>query len=388
VDINIGYKIVRKATVRVNQKPFTLVIYFIFLLITLGSSQNNATEARTFEQALPGYHFSFPRDHSSHETYKTEWWYYTGHLVTASKKHYGFELTFFRIGQDQPDSKQNSAWRAQNIYSTHFAISDENAKQFHFYEKLNREGLNMASASENALYVENEGWLAEQIGEKMYIQADTQHFGIHLLLDPSKPLVVHGLDGVSQKASCKGCASHYYSMTRLKTEGFLIIDGKPITVSGLTWMDHEFGSNQLTEEQVGWDWFSIQLENNTEIMLYIMRNASGTQDLNSSGTIIYPDGKSEHLDLSQFKIEILDRWKSPLNGGNYPMGWRVSIPKLNANLLVKPTFQGQELVTKRSTGVSYWEGSCLITGKLGSRPIKGQSYVEMTGYAERFKKGI
>jgi predicted secreted hydrolase len=355
---------------------------FVFLLIP------QAVLARTFEQALPGFTFRFPRDHASHDSYKTEWWYYTGHLATPDKKKYGFELTFFRIGQNQPKLAQASAWRGNNIYSTHFAISDENSKTFHFYEKMNRQGLNIASASDDDYYLTNEGWLAEQIGDKVYIKADTPEFGIHLLLEPTKPPVIHGKEGVSQKASCKGCASHYYSMTRLKTTGLLLLDGKPTPVTGLTWMDHEFGSNQLTEKQVGWDWYSIQLDNNVDVMLYVMRNNDGTSDKNSSGTIVYPDGRSEHISLDDFSIKRLSKWQSPVSKGVYPMGWQISIPRLQAELTVTPTFKNQELVTARSTGVTYWEGSCSVTGKMASKELKGLSYVEMTGYSERFNENI
>ncbi len=345
-------------------------------------------QKRSFKLALPGYKYQFPRDHASHDDFKTEWWYYTGHLKSEAGKKYGFELTFFRIGVEEPNVPQNSPWQLRNYYLAHFAITDENNKKFHYFEKLNRSGVNTAGAREDSFYVFNEGWLAEWLNGCFYIKADTPEFGIHLTLEPMKAPVVHGKDGVSQKASRKGCASHYYSMTRLKTDGLLFENGKLVQVSGLSWMDHEFGSNQLTEDQVGWDWYSVQLDNGCELMLYVMRRVDGKYDVNSSGTFIDKDGKMTHVTLDQFSQRALGKWKSPTSGGVYPMGWNLSVPSLKLQLTLTPTLQEQELVTKSSTGVTYWEGSTSVTGKMGAEAVSGSAYVELTGYSERFRKDI
>jgi predicted secreted hydrolase len=345
-------------------------------------------QARTFKQALPGFKFDFPKDHASHEDFKTEWWYYTGHLLTEDKRPFGFELTFFRTGidADTPDAK--SAWTLNNIYLAHFALSDEKEKKFYYFEKLNRAGLSCAGAASDHFHVFNEGWSAELLGDTMVIQADSPKFRLHLMLDSSMPPVVHGKDGVSQKASCKGCASHYYSLTRLKTKGVLSEGGKCTNVTGLSWMDHEFGSNQLTKDQVGWDWFSLQLDDDSQLMLYVMRNTEGGIDENSSGTIIAKDGTSKHLNLSDFQIKSLRKWKSSASGGTYPLSWEIEIPSEKLKVKVEPTFDAQELVTKGSTGVTYWEGSATVKGTRRARPIGGRAYVEMTGYAEKFRKNI
>ncbi len=174
----------------------------------------------------------------------------------------------------------------------------------------------------------------------------------------------------------------------MDTKGLLFIDGKEKRVSGTSWMDHEFGSNQLTDEQIGWDWYSLQLSDNTELMLYMMRKRDGTIDKNSSGTIIDADGKTEHLSLSQFKIRSKSKWLSPLSKGNYPMNWEIEIPEKQIKLQVNADFDSQELVTKRSTDVTYWEGASSITGTKMGKPITGEGYVEMTGYSESFKKKI
>lgn len=372
-------------------KPVLAVLQALVLFFVTSFAQALpcfAQQKRTFKLALPGYKYQFPRDHASHDEFKTEWWYYTGHLKSVAGKKYGFELTFFRIGVEEPNVPQKTPWQLNNYYLAHFAITDENNKKFHYFEKLNRSGVNAAGAREDAFYVFNEGWLAEWLNGRFYIKADTPQFGLHLTLEPMKPPVVHGKDGVSQKAACKGCASHYYSMTRLKADGLLFENGKPVQVSGLSWMDHEFGSNQLTEDQVGWDWFSVQLNNGCELMLYFMRRADGKYDANSSGTFIDKDGKATHITLDQFSQRVIGKWKSPKSGGTYPMGWNVSVPSLKLELSLTPTHEDQELVTKSSTGVTYWEGSTTVSGKVGAESVSGNAYVEMTGYSERFRNKI
>lgn len=368
-------------------KPFRLGIISVLALMLIVP----LALGFQYQAALPGYQYHFPKDHASHESYKTEWWYYTGHLKTQAGKRYGYELTFFRIGND-PSVRQSekSPWNSNNLYATHFALSDENTQTFHYAEKLNRAGLNIAGARSDTYYVWNELWLAEQLGDRMILRANSPDGKqeIHLLLSSQKPPVIHGVNGVSQKATCQGCASHYYSMTRMKTEGTLFIDGKAEPVTGLSWMDHEFGSNQLSKEQVGWDWFSVQLNDQTELMLYLLRHQDGRIDPNSSGTIVDAQGHSRHLKLSEFKVSNSGAyWTSSASNGKYPMGWKISIPSEKLDLTIQPAFENQELFTKGSTKVAYWEGSSSARGIKAGRPVQGQAYVEMTGYAAQSVKG-
>jgi predicted secreted hydrolase len=150
-------------------------------------------------------------------------------------------------------------------------------------------------------------------------------------------------------------------------------------------MDHEFGSNQLREDQVGWDWFSIQLDNKTELMLYLMRRKDGSVDPYSSGTLVHSDGTTKRLALGDYRVEVLDRWKSLKSGAVYPMKWKVAIPSQQIELEINPAFSDQELITNRSTRVAYWEGAVSINGSYGNKPVSGQGYVEMTGYSGKLK---
>jgi len=358
----------------------------VFLLLTF-CLPAQAVE-RPYRKALPGYKYRFPEDHYSHDEFKTEWWYYTGHLMTKENKRYGYELTFFRTGADHEPENKNPAWKLQNFYLAHFAVTDENGKRFKFYEKLNRSGLNLAGARSDAYYVYNEGWSVEKIGEHFLLKADAKDYSIHLLLDAVKAPVIHGENGVSQKASCVGCASHYYSMTKLKTEGRIFVADKPYDVTGYSWMDHEFGSNQLSSEQSGWDWISLQLDDNRELMLYILRRVDGTNEPASSGTIVDAQGHATHVKLDGFKVTTSGSWHSPKSGANYPMGWHVTVPSANIDVTLTSNMQDQELMTARSTGVNYWEGSVTVSGTSNGKPVGGQGYVEMTGYGEKFKKNI
>ncbi len=377
-------RIVRSREVRISSS--SVASCMLVFLVSLFAISPAAT-AKEYKQALPGYQYQFPRDHGSHEDFKTEWWYYTGHMQTESNKKFGYELTFFRHGIEHDSSLKTKEDR--NVYLAHFALTDETGGKFKYFEKLSRSGLPVAFARSDILSVQNQGWSVEQLGDRFVLRADGDKSGIRLLLSPAKKPIIHGKDGVSQKASCKGCASHYYSLTRLKTEGLVYVDGKPERItSGWSWMDHEFGSNQLTAEQIGWDWFSVQLENNTELMLYVMRRRDGSLDKNSSGTIIGADGRAIHLAKDDFKISSTSKWTSPNSNGVYPMGWTVEVPNHQIKLNVNPVLKDQELLTKRSTGVTYWEGAAEVSGTVEGKAVKGESYVEMTGYAEAFKKKI
>jgi predicted secreted hydrolase len=335
----------------------------------------------TYQLALPGRKLSFPADHYSHPDFKTEWWYYTGHLETESGKKYGYQVTFFRFGVRDRQKEVKEKPLFSELYMAHFALSDIAARKFIFRERINRGYGDKAGAATDRYLVWNEGWKVEGDARNHSIDVKDRGTQLRLSVKSQKPPVLHGQNGLSQKGEGEGRASYYYSLTRMQTDGELTIDNKKEKVNGLTWMDHEFGSNQLGENQVGWDWFSIQLNNDTELMLYVIRHKDGSPDPYSSGTLVKADGTTKHLALKDFQIEVLDRWKSRKTGANYPMKWKVTIPTEKIELEITPAFVEQELVTSRSTRVTYWEGAARITGTVRHRPIAGNGYVEMTGYA-------
>ncbi|MBI3329319.1 MAG: carotenoid 1,2-hydratase [Nitrospinae bacterium] len=329
-----------------------------------------------FELALPGRALSFPKDHAAHPTFQTEWWYYTGHLRTADGEEYGYQLTFFRRRVDEGSSPQH-------LYLAHFAISDKGRQRFTYTEKINRPSLGMAGAAEDRYDVWNDEWRAERVGPYHQLHAKMDAYGINLILLPEKGPVVHGINGVSQKGEGKGHASHYYSLTRLKTDGLLHVRGISREVTGISWMDHEFGSSQLGPTQVGWDWLSLQLEDRTELMVYLLRHADGRVDRYSSGTVVHPDGRAEHLPREAFEVVALGRWTSPRSGATYPQGWEMRVPTLGLHLRVIPTFADQELDTQNSTRVVYWEGDVRVEGTHSGQLVRGLGYVELVGYKTR-----
>ena len=333
-----------------------------------------------FRPAVPGYEFAFPRDHGSHPAYKTEWWYFTGHLRTREGRRYGFEVTFFRVGVSTAARK--TEWDLQHIYPAHFAITDLDARSFRYYEKLNRGSRFTADAAEGRLDVFNESWtLTTNPDGSWRLKAAEGKDSIDLTLRARKPPSIHGETGVSVKAPVAGYASHYYSMTRLEAAG--TINGSRAT--GKAWMDHEFGSAALRENQQGWDWFSIQLDNDTELMLYVIRRTDGTPDVTSSGSLIDSDGRVIHLRREQMRITPTGRWTSSRSKATYPMGWRIEIPSFKVALTLTPHMREQELITAGSTGITYWEGAVGALGTFAGIAVKGDGYVEMTGYDRKFR---
>jgi len=343
--------------------------------------------AGEFRQALPGYAFAFPRDHYAHEDFRTEWWYYTGHLRTKSGQEYGYQVTFFRSGLAEARNSP-SRWAAKNLYLAHFALSDIPRNDYRYFQRINRAGLGQAGASETEFRVWVGDWEVGGDGTRQRLRAKDGEFAVDLNLSSQKPPVIHGANGVSRKGEGRGHASHYYSLTRVKTDGTLVVRGKTLEVTGLSWMDHEFGSTDLNPDQVGWDWFSLQFEGGTDLMLYVIRKADGRPDPYSAGTWVEADARTVRLKQPDFTIDVLERWVSPRTRGTYPMKWRLRAPAIGLDVTVSPAFPDQELDTAKSTQVIYWEGAVRAEGTVSGRPVNANGYVEMTGYAAPFRKRL
>ena len=332
--------------------------------------------------AEPGYTLQFPRDHGSHPEYRIEWWYYTGNLATADGRRFGYQVTFFRIGVD-PAPVNPSRWAVRDLHMAHLAVTDVSAQQHLTAERFDRGGVGWAGARGGTLDVWNGDWRVALDGQTHRLQAFDDRFGVDLRLEPGKPPTAHGDAGLSRKGAESGNASHYYSMTRMPTTGQLRLDGDRVDVTGTSWMDHEFGTTFLEPGQVGWDWFSLQLDDGTDLMIYQFRRSNGQPDPFSSGTWVAGDGAVTPLAGDQVMLVPGRVWTSPSSDASYPVAWQLRVPSRQADLRVEALLDAQELDTANSTGVTYWEGAVTVSGRIGDREITGRGYLEMTGYSGR-----
>jgi len=343
-------------------------------------------------QARPGYVYSFPRDHGSHDQFGLEWWYFTGHLSNESGQQFGYELTFFRKAIDDPRVQNSSShWAIKQLYFAHLALTDVENHTFRFAEKLSRAGLGKAGAKSDQMDVWIDRWALTSVTPDHHVlslKAVEGTFGLDLKLTLEKLPVIHGKEGISRKGAEVGQASHYYSLTRLATEGQLTLESEQFEVTGLSWMDHEFGSGELGDDQVGWDWFSLQLDSKIELMVYLLRKKDGSSDPVSSGTLIFPDGRSRHLRLQDIGVETQDYWTSPNTKARYPAKWVINVPSAQLRVHIKPVLADQELRTSKSTQVTYWEGAVDVSGEHRGVPVQGKGYVELTGYTQPLNLGL
>jgi predicted secreted hydrolase len=333
-----------------------------------------------YKTALPGYRYEFPRDHFSHPEFQTEWWYYTGNLTAADGHRFGFELTFFRQGVSR-DASKTATWDVKDVYLAHLALSDVDGGKFYHAERTNRAGPQIAGVSATTRRSWNGNWSAEWKGDAQQLRAVDERFALDLLLHSDKPPVIHGENGVSQKAEGTGHASHYISFTRLQTSGAVRLLGKDFQVTGTAWMDHEFFTQQLSSEQSGWDWFSVQLSDNTELMLFELRRRDGTIDPFSAGTYVDAKGKGTHLRAADFSLKPTGAsWKSSVTGATYPIQWSISVPSLGLQLEATTRLKPQELSGSNKFSPSYWEGAMELQGQRNGAAARGVGYLEMTGY--------
>ena len=348
-----------------------------FLFVALSSAQTT----EKYRLAIPGYRYSFPHDYFNHPEFQTEWWYYTGNLQSADGHRFGFELTFFRQGIDRNASRDLS-WDVHDLYLAHLALSDLSGGRFYHIERTNRAGPGLAGVDEANQRIWNGNWQIQWKDSDQLLQAVADNFELRLTLHPEKAPVIHGQNGVSQKAAGAGQASHYISLTRVDTKGRITLNNKQFELAGLSWMDHEFFTHQLTSEQTGWDWLSIQLQDRSELMLFQIHRKDGSTDPYSAGTYVDPKGRTTHLRKDDFVLQpASETWKSPQSQATYPMSWKISIPKLQLALDAKTQLPSQELASASSFAPTYWEGAVDLTGKHAGVKIAGSGYLEMTGYA-------
>lgn len=332
-----------------------------------------------FARALEARSFTFPQDHGSHDDYRTEWWYFTGNVRTLNDRHFGFELTFFRYALVADAPPRESAWATRQIWLAHLALTDTSRARFDAAERIGRGALDLAGARPDRFAVWLDDWSAIQAepGEPIHLRANNDEFGIDLWLEPRKRVVLQGDAGLDAKGPESGNASYYYSWPRLDVIGNIDPVGEaPVAVTGLGWLDREWGTSALSAGVVGWDWFALQLSDGRDLMFYRLRTASGHATRWSGGSIVAADGTSERLTIDDVMLDARDYWTSPTTGVRYPVEWRMRVDGHGLDLLVRPVIPNQEL----DLSVRYWEGAVAVESIDPSSPITGDGYLELAGY--------
>lgn len=376
-------------------KKYLLISLIIFAFTGCKDPKNPAPETginlskamgevkdENFEKAVEKRKFIFPEDHGPHPGFRTEWWYFTGNLISGDNKKFGYQFTIFRTALSNNKNSGISEWSSNQIYMAHFTVSDISNDKFYFDERFSRVGNELAGAQAIPFKVWLEDWLIIESEKRtafelpvINIKAKTDIAEINFVLESLKPVVMQGVEGLSQKGSQPGNASYYYSYTNLKTDGKIILEGKEFNVSGNSWMDREWSTSALSEDQKGWDWFALQLDDSTELMYYQMRKKDGSPDNFSKGIIVDKDGTTQKIKKEDVELLITDNWKSP-EGNNYPSGWNLKIVSKNIDLKITPAVSDQLL----NVSIKYWEGSVKIKGEKNNSKISGRGYAELTGY--------
>ena len=362
-----------------------------------------------------------PADDGAHDRL-TEWWYYTGHLQDASGAWYGFEDVIFRAER----GGLPVAW------ASHLAITDAAGGRFLYAQRSElgpqvdalatatgaaaaAPGADAATATEAAATatraaaaaggarfafdltgadpsrpetLAQPGWtmtggdghdrlVAALSPSEAATAGSAGGMGLDLRLDATKPPVLHGGDGWIDFGAAGG--SYYYSRTAMTATGTVTIDGQPRAVRGTAWFDHQWG-DFIAVGGGGWDWFALELDDSTELTLSLVRDQDGSYPL-VYGTSVDPAGSATHLAASDFRVDVTGHWTSPATGATYPAGWRIVVPSEGLDLFLVPVVADQELDTRATTGVIYWEGAVTVSGTRAGQPIAGRAYVELTGYA-------
>lgn len=341
--------------------------------------------AEGFAQAVDPTPLVFPRDFGPHEDYQTEWWYYTGNLATAEGREFGYQFTIFRRALTPPGGEtavDASTWRTNQLYFAHFALSNITANQFHAFERFSRGAAGLAGATAAPYAVWIEDWaVTEQADGSLVMHAAQEDVALDLVLTQTRPPILHGQNGLSQKGSTPGNASYYYSQVNQTSVGTITVGGETYAVAGHSWKDHEYSTSALEEGAVGWDWFSLQLDNADQnaLMLFQIRRDDGSVQAQSGGSWVTAVDEVVHLNVDDIEIEVLDTWTSPVSGATYPAGWRLRVPPVGLDLEGRPLMANQEL----NVSTTYWEGAVRFTGTLNGQPVTAVGYVEMTGYGEQ-----
>ncbi|MEZ0122117.1 MAG: lipocalin-like domain-containing protein [Candidatus Reddybacter sp.] len=330
--------------------------------------------AEGFRKALKVREFDFPRDHGAHPGYRNEWWYLTGNLRDAKGNEFGYQVSFFRVqlSPAQNQAKRLSPWAAKHIWMAHVALTNGRSGKHHSEERFSRESLGLAGVQASPFNIWLDNWQIVALDNKTWqLAVATDAFKLQLNLAPSKPPVLMGEQGLSQKSATPGNASYYYSITRLHTEGKITVKQRDYWVSGNSWFDREWGSSALDKDQQGWDWFSLQLNSGEELMYYRLRNLQGQTHPYSAGIWVDKLGRTQPISAEEIVLSPTVWWQSS-EGSRYPVGWQLTYHDRHWH--IDALVENQLMDTQ----VRYWEGAIKIFDS--EKRQVGSGYLELTGY--------
>ncbi|MDE0610964.1 MAG: hypothetical protein OXH77_13775 [Anaerolineaceae bacterium] len=334
-----------------------------------------------FSSATGPREWSFPADFGPHPDFGTEWWYYTGNLQSDDGRRFGYQFTIFRRALPPDSEAGSSEWRGDQVYMAHFTVTDVAGGRFLHDQRYSRGGAGLAGASSEPrthIWLEDLDMQAlNDESSRMRLRAAMQGASIDFTLEQVKPPRLRGVDGYSRKGVEPHQASYYYSIPRLATRGTLTLDGDSFAVQGESWMDHEFFTQTLTADVVGWDWFALILDDGREMSLGWLRLVDGAERYygggGSAAFLVEADGSTRQIAPTDFHVETTGLWTSPHSGATYPAGWRVRVDgESPLQFTLRPLLADQEL---HYSSVVYWEGAIGIEGD-----VSGFGYAELTGY--------
>lgn len=382
---------VPKVMLLLSARWFMLVRVTMLMSLALprasgGADVSNVTDVSdaakreaSFAVVAPGKALTFPRDHGAHPDFRTEWWYVTGWLDTPDGKPLGFQVTFFRSATGH-DRGNPSRFAPRQLIIAHAALSDPTVGRLQHDQKIARAGFGLAGASATDTALTLGQWAMRRTAAGNYeVSLPARDFALKLSLSPTQPLMLQGQAGYSRKGPKPEQASHYYSQPHLKVSGTITRAGKPTTVSGSAWLDHEWSSTVLDPAAVGWDWAGINLDDGAAMMAFRIRDAQGATRW-AHGAIRDKDGRQRQFDAAQVRFTPLRAWRSPRTGGLYPVAMAIELG--GTRWLLEPLQDDQELDSRTSTGAVYWEGAVRV--QRDGQPA-GRGYLELTGYLKSLK---
>ncbi|MDT8397370.1 MAG: lipocalin-like domain-containing protein [Pseudomonadales bacterium] len=327
-----------------------------------------------FQRAQGLRTFSFPEDHGPHPGFRNEWWYLTGNVHTDSGRHFGYQVTFFStaLATEVSAGPETSAWRGTSVWMAHVALTDTEAGRHQALERFSRQNPGLAGAQGQPFRVWLEDWSLRAVAGDAFpwqLTVVDEDLALNLRISPQKPPVLQGEAGLSQKSPQPGNASYYYSLTRLATEGEIRVGERAFQVSGDSWLDREWSTSALAPDQSGWDWFSLQFDDNQELMYYQLRDRKGETHPNSQGNWTDSSAKQTLIRPQDMQLEELQTWTSPA-GIVYATRWRMHYG--DHSWAVQAVLDDQLM----DLSLPYWEGAVRVLDEAKGEQV-GQGYLEM-----------